>query len=214
MKLRDPAVQKWIVLAGLTIGLIYGYSNYVFLPKKDAIKASTQKLKGERERLEKGKRVAKDFRSIQEDYQQLLATWDAALELLPTEQEMDDLLEKITLAGQSSDVSFLLFRPLEPVEHPYYWENPIQVRTLSTYHRLGEFFSKVAALRRIVNISQLKMTVWSSREERSPNTLEAEFVATIYIFKQPGTPATVKPPESSAKPKAANPPAKRQQKKA
>ncbi|MBM3324324.1 MAG: hypothetical protein FJY66_01515, partial [Calditrichaeota bacterium] len=77
MKLRDPAVQKWIVLAGLTIGLVYGYWNYVFLPKKEAIKISAQKLKEERERLEKGKRVAKDFRSIQDDYQQLLATWDA-----------------------------------------------------------------------------------------------------------------------------------------
>ncbi|MBM3325276.1 MAG: hypothetical protein FJY66_06370, partial [Calditrichaeota bacterium] len=115
---------------------------------------------------------------------------------------------------QSSEVIFLLFRPLEPVEHPYYWEHPIQVRTLSTYHRLGEFLSKVAALRRIVNISQLKMTAWSSREERTPNTVESEFVATIYIFKQPGTPATVKVTESSARPKAPNPQAKRSQKKA
>jgi type IV pilus assembly protein PilO len=178
--------------------------NYVFLPKKEAMKQMTEKLKSARERLDQGKRVARDFRSIQEDYQQLLATWDAALELLPTEQEMDDLLEKITLAGQSSDVTFLLFRPLEPVEHPYYWENPIQVRTVSNYHHLGEFISKVAALRRIVNISQLKMSAISAREERTENTVEGEFVATIYIFKQPGTPAMVSAPPTPEKPTAAN----------
>ncbi len=200
MRLRDPATQKWIILVGLAIGLVYGYSNYVFLPRKDQIRQTTEKLKVERERLEKGKRVAKNFRSLQEDYDQLLTNWGAALELLPTEKEMDDLLEKVTLAGLSSEVTFLLFRPMEPVEHPYYWENPIQVKTVSTYHRLGEFFSKVASLPRIVNISKVRMGAWAPREERSSNTVEAEFVATIYIFKQLGMPATVSPPPVAPKP--------------
>jgi type IV pilus assembly protein PilO len=201
MRLRDTATQKWIILVGLAIGLIYGYSNYVFRPRKDQIRETTEKLKLERERLERGKRVAKNFRSLQENYDQLLTNWGAALELLPTEKEMDDLLEKITIAGLRSEVTFLLFRPLEPVEHPYYWENPIQVKTVSTYHRLGEFFSKVAALPRIVNISKVRMGTWAPREERSSNTVEAEFVATIYIFKQLGTPASVSQVPDAPKPK-------------
>jgi Tfp pilus assembly protein PilO len=210
MRLRDPATQKWIIMVGLTIGLVYGFSNYVFLPRKEQIRQATEKLKNERERLEKGKRVAKNFRSIQEDYDQLLVNWGAALELLPTEKEMDDLLEQVTLAGLRSEVTFLLFKPLEPIEHPYYWENPIQIKTLSTYHRLGEFFSKVASLPRMVNISKVRMGAWAPREERSSNTVEADFVATIYIFKQLGTPATVVP--SSAKAPVQKAPSKEKQK--
>lgn len=199
MKLRNPAVQKWLLLGGAVIALVYGYSNYVYSPRKEAIRQSSEKLKQERERLERGKRVAKNYRVLQANYTQLTVNWEAALELLPTEKEMDDLLKRITLAGQSSEVTFLLFRPLEPVEHPYYWENPIRVKTLSTYHRLARFLSKVAALPRIVNISGLRMTAWAPRKGRSVNTVEAEFLATIYIFKPLGSPATVSTPESSQK---------------
>ena len=191
MKLRDPAVQKWMIIGGLAIGLAYGYWNYIYQPKKMRILQMEQKLKMDCERLERGKRVARNFDSFRDNYEQLLVNWDAALELLPTEKEMDDLLKQITLAGQSSQVTFLLFRPLEPVEHPYYWENPIRVKTLSTYHRLGEFMSKIAALPRIVNISNPTMTAWAPRKGRSHNTVETEFLATIYIFKELGVSATV-----------------------
>ena len=201
MKLRDPVLQKWLILAGMAIGLVYGYLNYIYLPRKETIQQTTQELKTARERLERGKRVAKNFRTFQANYANLLGNWEAALELLPTEKEMDDLLKSVSLAGQGSEVTFLLFKPLTPVEHPYYWENPIQIKTLSTYHSLGSFFSKVAALPRIVNISGLKMTAWSSRKERSNNSVESEFIATIYIFKPLGAPATVSTPEESPKQK-------------
>lgn len=202
MKLRDPGAQKWLVLGGLAVALVYGYFNYVYRPRKEKIRQTTHTLGVERERLEQGKRVAKNFRTLEASCAQLQVNWEAALELLPTEKEMDDLLRRVTLAGQSSGVTFLLFRPLEPVEHPYYWENPIRVRTLSTYHRLGEFLSKVAALPRIVNISELRMTAWVPRKGRSHSTMEAEFLATIYIFKPLGTPPTVSTPESPSTRKA------------
>ncbi len=195
MKLRDPAIQKWMIIGGLAIGLAYGYLNYIYQPKKARILQIGQKLKTDRERLERGKRVARNFVSFRDNYEQLLVNWDAALELLPTEKEMDDLLKQITLAGQGSQVTFLLFRPLAPVEHPYYWENPIRVKTLSTYHNLGNFMSQIAALPRIVNISNLTMTAWAPRKGRSQNTVETEFLATIYIFKELGAPATVSEPE-------------------
>jgi type IV pilus assembly protein PilO len=196
VKLRKPVIQKWLLLGGLVIALVYGYSNYVYRPRQEAIRESSEKLKQEWERLERGKRVAKSYRTLQANYAQLTVNWEAALELLPTEKEMDDLLKRITLAGRSSEVTFLLFRPLDAVEHPYYWENPIRVKTLSTYHRLGQFLSRVAALPRIVNISGLRMTAWAPRKGRSVNTVEAEFLATIYIFKPLGTTPAVSPPES------------------
>jgi type IV pilus assembly protein PilO len=196
VKLRNPAIQKWLLLGGLAIALVYGYSSYVYRPRSEAIRQSAEKLKQEREHLERGKRVARSYRTLQATYAQLTVNWESALELLPTEKEMDDLLKRITLAGRSSEVTFLLFRPLDAVEHPYYWENPIRVKTLSTYHRLGQFLSRVAALPRIVSISGLRTTAWAPRKGRSVNTVEAEFLATIYIFKPLGSPATVSTPES------------------
>jgi type IV pilus assembly protein PilO len=191
LNLRNPTTQKWIILCFLGFGAVYGYVNFIYTPRCETIKRLTSDIKKESELLAKGKRIAANFQTVQEDYARLMQSWDIAQELLPTQKEMEGLLKSITLAGQEHDVTFLLFKPLDPVERPYYWENPIQIKTLSRYHDLATFFTDVASLDRIVNINNVKLTGYKPNRGRSPFTVEAEFAASIYIFKELGAPVTV-----------------------
>ncbi len=190
LSLRNPKTQKWIIVTMVLFGMVYGYFNYVHAPREDLIVRMDAEIQKEQELLVKGKRIAANFQTVQEDYGRLMTSWEVARELLPTQKEMDGLLKSITLAGQKSDMEFLLFRPLEPVEMAYYWANPIQIRTRSNTHDLGTFLSRVAALDRIVNVSDMKMSAYRPNKGRSPDTVEAEFLATIYVFKELGAPTT------------------------
>ncbi|HEY3296264.1 MAG TPA: type 4a pilus biogenesis protein PilO [bacterium] len=224
INLRSPATQKLIIITALAFGAVYGYANFMFVPRREKAKTLTADIKKENELLTKGKRVAANFQSVQDDYARLMQSWEIAHELLPTQKEMEGLLKNITLEGQERNVNFLLFRPLDPIEKPYYWENPIQIKTLSTYHDLGDFLSAVASLDRIVNINDLKLTAYKPNRGRSAQTVTAEFTASIYIFKELGTPTSdvAKPadgaeadapaaagqkPGAKAPPKAKTPPA-------
>jgi type IV pilus assembly protein PilO len=191
INLRDPSTQKWVLGIGLVFGVLYGYANFVYLPRRDQAARLEGDIKNETQMLAKGKRVAATYQSVQEAYAQLLLSWDVAQTLLPTQKEMEGLLRSVATEGQRHDVEFLLFRPLAPVERPYYWENAIAVKTLSSYHDLGRFLSSVAALDRIVNINNLRLTAFTPSHGRSPNTVEADFVATIYVFKDIGKPVNV-----------------------
>lgn len=185
---RNPNTQKWFISAAVAFTLAYGYVQFIYLPRRESARRLAEDIKAETEMLAKGKRIAANFQTVQDDYSRLLESWNIAQELLPTSREMEDLLRNVALEGQKHGVEFLLFKPMEPVEQPYYWENPIQVRTLSNYHDLGEFLSAVAALDRIVNITNMKISAYHPNRGRSPSTVDADFVATIYIFKELGAP--------------------------
>jgi type IV pilus assembly protein PilO len=199
LNLRSPSTQKWIIICTLMFGVVYAYINFVHTPRADQITRAAADIDRQTELLAKGKRIAANFRTVEEDYARLMQSWQIAQELLPTQREMEGLLKSVTLAGQENNIDFLLFRPQEPIEQAYYWENPIQIKTRSTTHNLGSFLSDVAALDRIVNVSNVRLTAYKPSKGRSPETVEAEFTATIYIFKSLGSPVTVASREADGK---------------
>lgn len=207
INLRSPSTQKALIVIFLIFGAVYAYANFVYMPREDKAVLLEKSIAEEQETLTKGKRIAANFQTVQEDYARLMESWDIAIELLPTQQEMDALLKNISEEGSRRDVNFLLFRPMDPVEQPYYWEYPIQIRTLSAYHNLGRFISSVAGLDRIVNVRNLKLSAYRPNKGRSSSTVEAEFMATIYVFKELGSPVQVTPKEEDIKGKKRKKPA-------
>ena len=175
INLKSPNTQKLIIVCALAFGAVYGYANFIYMPRRELAKKLAADIKNENELLVKGKHIAANFQTVQDDYARLMQSWEIAHELLPTQKEMEDLLKSITLEGQKRNVDFLLFRPLDPVERPYYWENPIQIKTQSSYHDLGNFLSAVAAMDRIVNINDLKLAAYQPNKGR-PQLL-ADFLA-------------------------------------
>lgn len=199
INLRSPSTQKTLIAIFLMFGGVYAYVNFVYMPRQDKATRLELSINSEQEVLTKGKRVAANFQSVQDDYARLMESWDIAIQLLPTQQEMDALLKNISEEASNRNVNFLLFRPAERIEQPYYWEYPIQIRTLSQFHDLGKFISSIAGLDRIVNVRNLKLTTYRPAKGRSPDTVEAEFLATIYVFKELGSPIEVTPVEDDKK---------------
>ena len=194
LNIRDPKIQKIVVVIAVSIGLIYVYFNYVYANRSKAIQELYGEIEQKQELLDRGKRVAQNFEAVQEDFQSLLEVWGTAEKLLPTQKEMEGLLKNITLAGQNSGVTFLLFRPMDAIEHDYYYEYPIQIKTSSTYHELGEFLSRIATMNRIVNVMELKCVGIRPRKgEVTRDTVQSDFVVVIYVFKEFA--ARMKPPK-------------------
>jgi type IV pilus assembly protein PilO len=88
---------------------------------------------------------------------------------------------------------------MDPIEKPYYWEYPIQIKTLSKYHNLGNFLTDVASLDRIVNVSNMTLSNYVPPRGTSPYTVEADFEAIIYVFKELGSPVEVATPVDEKK---------------
>src|SRR3990172_8773883 len=104
MNLREPSTQKWVLGIGLVFGVMYAYANFVYLPRGDLATKLEGDIQNETQMLAKGKRIAANYRTVQEDYSRLMASWEIAQTLLPTQKEMEGLLRSVATEGQKHEV--------------------------------------------------------------------------------------------------------------
>jgi type IV pilus assembly protein PilO len=162
MNLRDPKVQKGIIVVLALISLSYVYFGTTLLPfcyrvkkaKIAELEADYAKLSAE---VEKARQIVGNLAKLEAEYERLHHQWESAQQLLPPEEEMPDLLRKVTTAGNKSGIEFMLFQPKPPVVKELYKEHPVAVRVRGGYHELGMFLSRLANLTRIVNVTDLKI---------------------------------------------------------
>lgn len=194
MDIKDPQVQKTVIIGILLvmIGYVYFFTSFVpffFQPmrsKTSTLESEYEKMSAE---LEKARKMVNDLARLEEEYERLHDKWVAAQSLLPKEKEVAALLRKVTRAGSQSGVEFELFEPQVPVQREFITENPVRVRVCGEYHELGAFLSKVANLDRIVNVSNLTVQPYEEigkKEVSRGHTLKAEMTMTAYTIQEGG----------------------------
>ena len=103
---------------------------------------------------------------------------DTDSELLPADRQLPTLLRKITLAGQQTGITFTLFRPSAMQPSDYHTEMPINVAVSGDYHAVGSFLAELSNMRRIVTVTNLKLT--TNTKPDGTGTTIAEFTASAY----------------------------------
>jgi type IV pilus assembly protein PilO len=170
MNLRDPKIQRIIVVVLALIALSYVYFGTTVLPfcyrvrkaKIEALEQEHTKLSAE---LEKARQMVGNLARLEAEYERLHMQWESAQELLPLEEEMPDLLRRVTTAGNKAGIEFMLFQPKPPVVKDLFKEYPVTVRVRGGYHELGTFLSGLANMSRIVSVSDLKINAAATAKD-------------------------------------------------
>ena len=191
MDLKNPKLQK-VLISILLIGIVsyvyFGSSFFSFCYK--VRKAKIEELDKEYSKLsaelEKARKMVGNLARMEAEYKRLHEQWLSAQELLPEEEEMPDLLRKITTAGNKSGVKFVLFQPQAVGHGEFFTAHPTKVMVRGGYHQVGIFLSRLANLPRIVNISGLSLEVPDGKSKQdivdSSDTVFADFILTAYTL--------------------------------
>src|SRR6202453_2416443 len=121
--------------------------------------------------LQKAEADEADLRSQFENKQQRAANLDAykaqlgemersfgaMLRQLPGKTEVPNLLVDISQTGLSAGLSEKLFQPGSEKSNGFYAELPIKIKLVGSYHDFGKFVSGIAALPRIVTLSDIQI---------------------------------------------------------
>ena len=102
---------------------------------------------------------------------------------LPEEKEISGLLRQVSQLGVTSGLDVVLWRPKERVVHPSkeVYEIPVDVEMRGSYHRLGQFYSRITRLPRIVNISNINMKPADEKfQQKQAKILHVSFIAKTY----------------------------------
>lgn len=190
---RDPKFLRWTGAVLVVVVILPVYFLTTTYPITYAARqGKVHELEARHEELgrdlEKARLLVRNLERVEHEYQILHDQWELASTLLPAENEMPNLLRKVTAAGKQSGIEFTLFKPEAKVAHEFYTDNPVSLKIEGGYHQTGVFLSRLANLDRIVNVEKLKLT-GTPQEENGLLTLAAEFTLTAYTLNAGVNPA-------------------------
>lgn len=182
LDIKSPAVQKLflaIFLAGAALGFFYftHFLPFGFQNGKEHIATLRADYEKKSSELARARASVADLPRFEAEYDQLHQRWELASELLPADRQLSVLLRKITLAGQQTGVQFVMFKPEGQKPSEYHTEMPVQISVTGNYHDVGSFLAELSNLRRIVTVSNLKLTTNLKSDDGSTT---ADFVASAY----------------------------------
>ncbi len=184
--IKDPKLLRWaaaILVVVVAVPMYFMSVMYPFTYASGKEKVATLELRHQElsRDLEKARLLVRNLERVEQEYAILHDQWDVAQTLLPEQNQMPDLLRKVTAAGQQSGVEFQIFRPQNSLKHGFYADNPIEVSIEGGYHQTGVFLSRLANLNRIVNVSKLRMQSVENQDDQ-PFTMKTDLIITAYTL--------------------------------
>jgi type IV pilus assembly protein PilO len=153
-----------------------------------------QTSQGQEEGLKKTfmdrKKDAINLVPVKRQLEETKSNFSALLKQLPDKSEIGALLTDINQAGLGAGLSVDLFRPGAETPTDTFAEQPIALKVSGNYDDLGKFASDIAALPRIVTLSQIEINL-------NANGLSMDAMAKTYRYLDTA--------EMAAKKKAATP---------
>jgi len=116
-----------------------------------------------------------------EQLAEMKATFGALLRQLPEKTEVDSLLVDVSQTGLASGLEIKKFKPSEVEKKGFYAELPIALEVSGSFHQLAAFISGIAALPRIVTISNMKLQPFDNKNGES-SKLQMSATAKTYRY--------------------------------
>lgn len=183
---RSKAVLLGVLLVG---GLGYLTYDYVYRPRQEEVAALEQRL----ERLQAQNQTARRLtaREGRSDVERRLGVYREQLVqvegLIPSSEELPDLLDAISAEAQRSGVDLALIQPVGASAEQFYTRRTYELAVRGSYHSIGSFLTEIASLRRIITPINLNVTVQQESPAAEPR-LEAKFAIETYVLPTVGLP--------------------------
>lgn len=184
----DPELKKKLLVGViLFLGVGYLFYDYVYAPRQTEVNQMESRLANIR--LQNSTARGLTTGSAAGDVEQRLQLYRDQLSavegLIPSAEELPDLLDAISAQAQRTGVEISLIQPVGATEEQFYTRRTYDMAVLGSYHDIGEFLTRVASLQRIVTPINLVLAPQNANGETPAGTspqLEARFSIETYVI--------------------------------
>ncbi|MFT5220069.1 MAG: type IV pilus assembly protein PilO [Planctomycetota bacterium] len=117
-----------------------------------------------------------------EQLAEMEASFGALLRQLPETTEVESLLVDVSQTGLASGLEVKKFKPSAEEKKGFYAELPITLEVSGSFHQLATFISGIAALPRIVTISEMKLQPFEKKDDE-PDSAKLKMSATAKTYR-------------------------------
>jgi type IV pilus assembly protein PilO len=154
-----PKPVRIILAAAPSVLLIVLMVFLVILPKSKEIERIKVEIAEQEKKIAKTQSMAGRLEDLIAENERLRKRLKELEEFLPEEKEISSLLKQVEGLTIEAGLDILAWNPASKRQHPsgVVFEIPVMVTLKGSYHRLGQFFSSLTRLERIVNISDIAL---------------------------------------------------------
>lgn len=175
-----PIAIKVATVIGVMVAICAAYFFMFWSPLQESIEQEKAQVENQRIQLTKNQRLAKNIPKKKEEYKKLQTQLKIALNMLPKQSQIPDLLEGVTWAGKDSGLNFSEFKPETESVQSIYAEVPVKLQVSGSFKQLLTFLKRVGEMSRIVDVKNLKLKVKANKP------LEISGQAVTYRFVEGG----------------------------
>lgn len=182
--LGKPARAAIIVIPAVAYAIIF--TMLLIAPKNREIKSQMADIAAQESDIAKTEGMASRLGLLKQENERLRARLQELSEQLPEEKEVSQLLGQVSDAGMRSGLQIISWKPGPRTLHPsqIVYQVPVSVSVTGSYHHLGQFFSSLTRLKRIVNITNINMS--GPRPSGNEALLSISFTALTFTAAEPG----------------------------
>ncbi|MFT4726656.1 MAG: type IV pilus assembly protein PilO [Granulosicoccus sp.] len=186
------AARSFLVLLACTavIGAIY---HFVITPQFDKLTLLQSQELELRISFDTEQAKAANRSAYVDQLEEMKKTFNVMLRQLPNRIDIESLLVDLSQTSVSSGLEVQNFKPESEISRAFYAEYPIRISVTGQYHQFGTFVSGLAALPRIVTLSNIDIIdITLDAEEQSGSSsrsrakgakkLKMDLVATTYRY--------------------------------
>lgn len=153
----EPAQRKNLLFAGVVLALaLFGFYDRVYTPRKAAIAEMETRLEQLNTVNARSRAVTQGAEgAVNEQIALYRQQLELAEGLIPSSEELPNLLDAISAEATRTGVDLTLIQPVGATEEAYYTRRTYDMAVVGEYHQIGEFLTRVASLPRIVTPTNL-----------------------------------------------------------
>ena len=191
-------VGAFVALSLVGAALFFNFYAQPAQAQIDVRRGELMRVRGE---IDRGLAIARRLPEFRKEVVSLEAQLERLRTVLPEEQDVGDLLDRVNEMATQSNLTIRGFTPQAVAKKAMHAEWPIGLQLEGTYHDLGAFLERVSKFPRIINVGEIKIKARDPQTGRA--TVTAECTATTFVLidnaaaAAPGTPA----PAASAAPR-------------
>jgi type IV pilus assembly protein PilO len=181
LEVLEPT-HRWLI-CGLAVLLVAGLGYLLRSMNAESLETLRRDVEELRQSVHKHQAVAIRL----DDLKARLAALDEALKvaitLLPETREIPELLTQISQLGSKAGLEFRLFKPEPEKPADFYAEVPVSLAIIGPFHDLARFFDHLSKLSRIVNVTDIKISLVKGKGDTQ--TLTTNCLLTTFRFLDP-----------------------------
>ncbi len=174
--------QRWMI-CGLVVFALAGLGYYLHSMNAESIAALSLEIQDMRQSAQKHQAIAARHDDLKARLAMLDESLKVAIALLPETREIPELLTQISQLGSTAGLEFRLFKPEAEKKADFYAEVPVTLAILGHFHDLARFFDHLSKLSRIVNVTDIKITL--AKGTGDTQLLTTNCLLTTFRFLEP-----------------------------